>query len=282
MFLIAGMIAFTALQAQANEELNLKKVNKVIKSVIQPALTPVITKAEIKFNEKSVVTSLEKMTVAASASATAKKSAWSKLPTTVDAGAQIKTVNTDPQATKIQGILSIGSKTDAVKLYAFIAKKMAESNQEPGDEFAAEMLKLCNEAAQTTKLSQIGPQLEKLVELIKKALSSDQNQNSYDKLLESLVVVSNSREVVLKTSVAVLSDDLVVNELALTITEGNLSFRGDIASTFDTAQAEEFRAGVVEYLLYVQSATAQVKAELGDLAKGYINMAESIISGDVE
>lgn len=291
--IITGAIALSASISFANQEVNIRKVNRVIKSVVQTEVTPTINKIEIKFDKRSNLETLEKLKVGASLSATAKESVWSKKPTTVDVKGELKTVHTDPAHTKAQIIASLGSKTDAISLYNYIATlalKDFENIEDPSTD-DLNLIALFEEATLTTKLEQIPDQLKKFIIIIKNKIADtpEDNDEMWAKLMNSLKVdtkVQNHKttEVTLKTTVAVLVNffdiNHVISDLALKITDGNLSFEIKVAATIETLNATEMFQQTKESLIKLQNSDEETLARLKDMTSGYVHMAETIVKGE--
>lgn len=292
-YVIAGAIALSASISFANQEVNIKKVNKVIKSVVESETTPLINKIVLKFDEKSNLESVAELKTGVVLSAQAKETVWSKAPTTLDLTADFKTLTSDAASTKNKLNLNLGSKTEAVPLYAYIAKEFAESmTEEPiedaNDQAFADLLA---EAMQTVRLDQIPAQLEKLIVIIKNELNENPEEGDleWNALLNSLKVdtkIQNFKttEVVLKTTTEVAVDffgaKILISDLALKVSETGLSINGAVAATMPTEQITELLTSVKGFLGMVQDADAETLQELKDMAKSYVEVAESIAKGE--
>jgi hypothetical protein len=273
--------------AFANAPINVKKVNKVIASVIQPELTADIQALEIKFDERSNLENVKKLKTAVLASATAKSSVWSANPTTLDVKAGLKTLTSDKNNTKMEAVASVGSKTDAVALYRYVAAFLAKESQEPGQEQSPtdlEFLAWFNTAAQTQALDAIPEQLKQLIVIVKKAIAEDPAQTPSDiaieKLLNSLKVETNNQEVVLRTSEAVNVDDITISNVSFKISETGMSLTGKVAFTVGTEQVSALLNTVKDFLTMVEKADAETLQTLRESAQGYIQFAEDFVKGN--
>jgi hypothetical protein len=293
--IVASALALTATVAVASTQIHLRKVNKVIASVIQPELTPLIKAVEIKFDERSNLETVAKLKVVGSASATATESKWSKSPTTLDLQAGVKTLTTDATNTKLEVAASVGSKTEAVALYRYVAAILVKHEEYVGGGSEThlpsdvEMLAWLKVAAQTTTLDAIPNQLEQLIPILKLSLSENTIPDSFDlamaKLVDSLKVESKvglfkGREVILKTTDVVTVEDIVISNLALKISEKGLSLSGKVAFGVSTQFVTQFLDYTKETLTAVQNADAETLNTLRETAKSYIQLAEEFVKGE--
>ncbi|MES2768080.1 MAG: hypothetical protein V4596_02960 [Bdellovibrionota bacterium] len=292
-YIIAGAIALTSTFAVADTSVNVKKVNKVIKSVVEAEQTPLIPKLEVKIDERSNLDSIKKLKTGVSISATATESVWSKKATTVDVKADLKTLNSDPAATKMQLAASIGSKTESVPLYTYIATEVLKDMEEEPieDENDQALRALLLDATKTTQLDQIPAQLERLIVIIKAELAENTpgEDSAWTELVNSLKVDTKihnfkTKEVILKTTVEVAIDffdtKLLISGLALEVSESGLSFNIAIAATVETEEATGVLENVKGTLSAIENANEETLASIKDMANGYVSMAESIVKGE--
>ncbi len=292
-YIIAGAIALTSTFAVADTSVNVKKVNKVIKSVVEAEQTPLIPKLEVKIDERSNLDSIKKLKTGVSISATATESVWSKKATTVDVKADLKTLNSDPAATKMQLAASLGSKTEAVPLYTYVATEVLKDMEEEPieDENDQALRALLLDATKTTQLDQIPAQLERLIVIIKAELAENtQGEDSaWIELVNSLKVDTKihnfkTKQVILKTTVEVAIDffdtKLLISGLALEVSESGLSFHAAIAATVETEEATGVLENVKGTLSAIENANEETLASIKDMANGYVSMAESIVKGE--
>lgn len=291
--MIALTVAFAATTASANQDVNVKKVNKVIKSVVDAQQSEVITKVAIKFDEKSNLSNVESLKTGILLSATAKEAAWSKKPSTVDLNANIKTLTSDAAHTKLQFGATLGAKTEAVPLYAYIGQQIFKSieDQPVENENDAAFREFFAQAAQTTSLEQIPAQLKTFIEIVKKALASEPDYNPEDALsvlLNSLTVDVQSQNnktagVALKTSqevaVDLLGSKLLISELSMNMTSAGLNFQAKLAVTTETQDIDAVLDAVKDFLLTIQNAEAEVLEQLKEMAQGYISLVEEMVKG---
>lgn len=289
-----GAIALTTSLAIAGSAINFKKVNSVIKSVVETEVTPLIHKIEVKFDEKSKIEDVKKMKAGITLSAGAKESVWSKKESTVDVALNLKTVNSDAAHTKVQFGGTFSSKTEAVPLYAYLAtqwlKGMADEVMDSATD--EKLMALLKEASETTSLDKIPNQLERFIAIIKEVIAElppEQQNEEYVTLLNSLVVdtkIQNfeTKEVILKTTTEVAIDffdvALLISDFKLSVSTSGLSVGLNVATTTETAQAQELLTSLTNTLKAIEKADAETLAGLRDMTQGYIHMVESIVKGE--
>ena len=210
----------------------------------------------------------------------------------MDVKGDLKTIHTDPAHTKGQLALSLGSKTDAVSLYAYIATVALKDleNEQNIDQNDLNLIALLKDATQTTKLAEIPAHLERLIVIVKAKISQfpEDDDKPWSDLMNSLKVETKAQgnkttEVVLKTTVAVamdfFEDDLVISDLSLKVTENGLSVGVAIASTVETSYVTEMLEKVKGTLSMIENADAETLANLKEMTNAYVQMAEEIVKG---
>jgi hypothetical protein len=284
--IIATAVALTATVAVAGGNLNLRKVNKNIAAAIQPELTPLISQMELKFDERSKLDNVAKLNVAAGITATAKGSKWSQSPTSLEVKAAVKTLSSDTKNSRMSAKASLGSKTDAVALYAYTAKylKDYEDNGAVPTEADKDFSAWLKTAAETKSLNEIPAQLEQLIVIIKKYLNEttpDQDWSAYVKLVDSLKVEKSliAQEVVLRTTEAVTIDDVVVSNLSFKISRTGLSLNGQVDFSVPTESATQFLETVKGFLETVQNADEETLKGLQEMARDYVQAADDFVNG---
>jgi len=293
-FVIAGAIALSTSFSFADQDVNIKKVNKVIKSVVQSEVTPTINKIELVVDENSNFESVEKLRAGASISLAAEQSVWSKRASTVDATGEIKTVQTDPAHTKAQLTVTLGSRTDAISLYAYIASKALDDleNDEPNPS-DAELIALLKDATLTSNLEQIPAQLERLIVIVKSKIAQvpEDDDKPWSDLMNSLkvntkVLNNQTTEVVLKTTTEVamkfFDDTILVSDLSLRIRRGGLSFGGKIATTVETSLVTDLINRVKNTLSMIENSDSETLTGLKETISNYVHMAETIVKGETK
>lgn len=287
--MIAITVALSATFAQANQqEVNIKKVNKVAKQVVGSIQTDVIQKVDVKLDEKSNFKSVKTFKSGVAFAGTAKEAAWTKSQSTIDIKAGIQTLTSDAAYSKVQMGLTLGSRTDAIALYSYFAQEWLKSEQQhPAEDDNDQAFRdLLAEAAQTTKLSQVPAQLEKLVVIVKNIISEEPDNTfaGLDVLFNSLKVVNKSNEVILKTTTEVAVDffgiNILIYDLSLNVKETGLNVGGKIAVTEQTERLEEVLTSLKGFLIAIQDASAEQIAELQATAREYADVASEMIKGE--
>ncbi len=285
-------VAFTSAVSFAND-VNLKKVNAVLKKdIVAPVLDAntngVVTQLELKIDEKSNLKEVKTLKTGIAFSATAKESVWSQKPTTIGLKLNGKTVRSDNVDSDFKMDATISSKTEAVPLYSHIASSLLEDagQQAPENEDEEALLEILKEAATTATLSQIPEQLERLIVIIKK--STDDN-GAWGEFINSLKVdrrIENFKttQVVVKTTTEPALDffgmKMILSGLELKMSDKDLSFGGAVTVTANTQEVEELLQSVKGFLSLLENPDSETKANLQEMAAGYITMVESIVTGN--
>lgn len=287
-FAIIATVALTASVALASSSLDLKRVNKMIEMIIQPALTETITALGIEVNDKSNFESVETLNTAVHFNAKAEKSKWSNKATTLDADLGIKTLATNATDTKLEVQGVIGTKTEAVSLYAYAAQRALSSmEQNPSnDSLEQETLALMKDLAQTKSLNEVPAQLNKVVDLIKKVAASEtQDPNdSWLKIVNSLKIETavqgaNTSAVSVKISSPISFDNISLSELALNMTKNGLSLHAKVSFNSSTEIVVSYMTQIVGFLKSVETATPDAIEDLQQMARGYVSLAEGFVKG---
>lgn len=286
-YLLSAAVALTATVAVA-ASINISKVNSIIADILKYETTPIINAVNISFGKNTNLDSLETLNASAKFSATASKSKWSKSASTVDLGVSVKTLKVMEEESTTEFEASLGSRTNTLSLYRYVANTIANDESQPEDEFEQEFRELAKKAAKVTKLDQIPQQLEQLVVLIKKALQADQSEHNdtakWAELMDSLVVDTekNHKEtvaVVLKTTKTVAFSDVTVSRLALNITKAGISFDGKVSFDASNEMLQTGAEMVGNFLSSIENADSETLDSLREMARGYIGLAQDIIAG---
>lgn len=287
--ILAAAVAFTTSVSFA-QDINFKKINNTLKKdIVAPVLEAnqggVISALEFKIDEKSQLQNLKTLKTGISLSATAKESAWSTKPSTVGVALNAQTQKSDAIDADLKIGGAIESKTDAVSLYRYVAQYILKNENEIDHPAFKELLV---EAAQTTRLSEIPAQLEKLVIIIKNSLN-DEEDATWSEFLNSLVVdkkINNfqTTEVILKTTaqpaVNFFGMKLVLSDLSLSISNFKVNFGGSVVLTLSVDSGYEFLETVQSFLMMIEHADNETKADLRDMATSYLNMVERLVKGE--
>jgi hypothetical protein len=287
-YAIISAVALTASIALAGSAVNLKKVNKVIRHAIQPALTETIRNVGIEIDEHSNMESIETLDTSILFSATAKNSKWSQKKTTLEATAGVKTLTTDATNTTLEAHATIGSSTEAVPLYVYAAQAYVQHMEQFPDnsESAQLLLAIMKDAAQTKSLNAVPAQLTRIVDLLKKEASEESGaHDDWAELvnglkIESKVQGSNTVGVSVQMTSPVTLSYLTLSKLAFNMSNDGLSINAQFSFNVETQNVANTMNGILDFLKTIETATPETIDQLQYMAKNYVQLAESFVKGE--